>query len=163
MATRHIKMEYRLNKNGDASYESEIEQELRSEMLKNLTSFDYTEYFPSFAYAYSEGLCWVETAPMSDIGYIAEEYVSHYQRFAECADKSAYLGESPVFTDPIIAKLMKLVLALKGDIPITHENLEIEYGLVAAARSAFNAFEVGFVDLLNRKDPRCIFTEEQAD
>lgn len=163
MASRIIKMQYRFNKNADISYEQEIERELRAEMIKKLTPPDYADCFPEFAFAYSEGQHWLETASMSDILYLREEYITHYSKFAQCADKTAYLKQSPVFTDPVIANLMRSYLQLEGDIPITVRNMESEFGFVEAAKSGFYAYEAGFVDLINMKDPRCIFTEEQAD
>ena len=122
MSTRYINMEYRSKEDGN-----EIEQELRAEMLKNLTPPDYADCFPEFAFNYSEGQHWLETASMSDIHYLGEEYVTHYSKFAQYADKSAYLKESPVFTVPVFVNLMRFDLRLEGDIPITVRNMGSEY------------------------------------
>lgn len=158
MPTRHVNMEYRSKEDGN-----DIEQELRTVMLKNLTPPDYTDCFPEFDFAYSGGQHWLETASMSDIHHLGEEYVTHYYKFSQCADKSAYLKESPIFTDPVIVKLMRYYLRLEGDIPISVRNMQSEFGFVEAAKSGIYAHEVGFVDLLNRKDSRCIFTEQQVN
>ena len=161
MASRIIKMQYRFNKNADISYEQEIERELRAEMIKNLTPPDYADCFPEFTFAYSEGQHWLETASMSDILYLGEEYVTHYSMFLQCADQSAYLKGTPAFTDPVIVNFMRLYLQLEGDIPITLRNMQSEHGFVEAAKSGFYAYEAGFVDLVNKKDARCIFTTEE--
>ena len=158
MVTRHVNMEYRTKEDGNA-----VDLELRAVMLRNLTQPDYAECFQAFDWAYSEGQHWVETAPILDIHHLGVEYVTHYSKFAQCADKSAYLKESPVFTDPVIVNLMRFYLRLEGDIPVTVRNMESEYGFVEAARSGVYAYEVGFVDLVNRKDPRVTFTEVKVN
>ena len=160
MATRYMNIEYRLAEDGENTTEMEVNQELRVKMIGNMDPVDPTEdHSDAFHTGYSVGLNWIKTASVDAFFPLVDDYTTHREKYEASEENPDYFKTKQSITEPVITGLMKSILNVKGEIPVTLKTMDIEYGIVEAMRSAYYSYEDAFVTMINRKDPRMIITE----